>query len=112
MVQTEAQYKFVYLALQRYIQREQLRLREQVGAGKERGGACAGITMVTGVPSSQSETREESDYQNVSAVPVNPGRSPGPAPSRVPAAATAGAWCATRPGSRVGAWPGRGVEGA
>lgn len=91
MVQTEAQYKFVYLALQRYIQREQLRLREQVGAGKERGGACAGITMVTGVPSSQSETREESDYQNVSAVPVNPGRSPGPAPSRVPAA-TAGAW--------------------
>ncbi|XP_016000001.2 tyrosine-protein phosphatase non-receptor type 11 isoform X5 [Rousettus aegyptiacus] len=29
MVQTEAQYKFVYLALQRYIQREQLRLREQ-----------------------------------------------------------------------------------
>ncbi|XP_036082209.1 tyrosine-protein phosphatase non-receptor type 11 isoform X7 [Rousettus aegyptiacus] len=67
MVQTEAQYKFVYLALQRYIQREQLRLREQ------------------------SETREESDYQNVSAVPVNPGRSPGPAPSRVPAA-TAGAW--------------------
>ncbi|XP_024903575.1 tyrosine-protein phosphatase non-receptor type 11, partial [Pteropus alecto] len=30
MVQTEAQYKFVYLALQRYIQREQLRLREQV----------------------------------------------------------------------------------
>lgn len=111
MVQTEAQYKFVYLALQRYIQREQLRLREQVGAGKERGGACAGITMVTGVPSSQSETREESDYQNVSAVPVNPGRSLGPAPSRVPAA-TAGAWCATRPGSRVGAWPGRGVEGA
>uniref|UniRef100_A0A452RTQ7 protein-tyrosine-phosphatase n=1 Tax=Ursus americanus TaxID=9643 RepID=A0A452RTQ7_URSAM len=29
MVQTEAQYKFVYLALRRYIQAEQLRLREQ-----------------------------------------------------------------------------------
>lgn len=39
MVQTEAQYKFVYLALQRYIQGEQLRLREQVGAGPGRGGA-------------------------------------------------------------------------
>lgn len=62
MVQTEAQYKFVYLALQRYIQREQLRLREQ------------------------SETREESDYQNVNAVPADPGRSPGPAPSGAPAA--------------------------
>ncbi|ELK19555.1 Tyrosine-protein phosphatase non-receptor type 11 [Pteropus alecto] len=86
MVQTEAQYKFVYLALQRYIQREQLRLREQVGAGPERGGACAGITMVTGVPSSQSETREESDYQNVNAVPADPGRSPGPAPSGASAA--------------------------
>ncbi|XP_039732698.1 tyrosine-protein phosphatase non-receptor type 11-like isoform X2 [Pteropus medius] len=62
MVQTEAQYKFVYLALQRYIQREQLRLREQ------------------------SETREESDYQNVNAVSADPGRSPGPAPSGAPAA--------------------------
>lgn len=38
MVQTEAQYKFVYLALQRYIQGEQLRLREQVRAGRGRGG--------------------------------------------------------------------------
>ncbi|XP_062960308.1 tyrosine-protein phosphatase non-receptor type 11-like [Cynocephalus volans] len=33
MVQTEAQYKFVYLALQRYIQGEQLRLREQDPGG-------------------------------------------------------------------------------
>uniref|UniRef100_A0A8D0P275 Protein-tyrosine-phosphatase n=1 Tax=Sus scrofa TaxID=9823 RepID=A0A8D0P275_PIG len=46
MVQTEAQYKFVYLALQRYIQGQQLRLREQE-AGPVRGGASAGITMVT-----------------------------------------------------------------
>ncbi|XP_022454312.1 tyrosine-protein phosphatase non-receptor type 11-like [Delphinapterus leucas] len=45
MVQTEAQYKFVYLALQRYIRGEQLRLREQVcwhlslqlAAGVQRG---------------------------------------------------------------------------
>ena len=48
MVQTEAQYKFVYLALQRYIQDEQLRLREQVGAGPGWGGACADRTLVTG----------------------------------------------------------------
>lgn len=34
MVQTEAQYQFVYLAPQRYIRGEQLRLREQVGAGR------------------------------------------------------------------------------
>lgn len=40
MVQTEAQYKFVYLALQRHIQAEKLRLREQVGAGP--GGAGRG----------------------------------------------------------------------
>ncbi|XP_024616109.1 tyrosine-protein phosphatase non-receptor type 11-like isoform X1 [Neophocaena asiaeorientalis asiaeorientalis] len=33
MVQTEAQYKFVYLALQRYIRGEQLRLREQHPGG-------------------------------------------------------------------------------
>lgn len=42
MVQTEAQYKFVYLALQRYIQGEQLRLREQVGAGPGGGASRRG----------------------------------------------------------------------
>ncbi|KAM5267017.1 tyrosine-protein phosphatase non-receptor type 11-like isoform 11-T11 [Hipposideros larvatus] len=62
MVQTEAQYKFVYLALQRYIQGEQLRLREQ------------------------REPSEERDYQNVGAVPADLG--PEPAPSRAPAATT------------------------
>lgn len=62
MVQTEAQYKFVYLALQQYIQGEQLRLREQ------------------------REPSEERDYQNVGAVPADLGRGPGPAPSRAPAA--------------------------
>lgn len=62
MVQTEAQYKFVYLALQRYIQGEQLRLREQ------------------------REPSEERDYQNVGAVPVDLG--PEPTPSRAPAATT------------------------
>lgn len=54
MVQTEAQYKFVYLALQRYIQGEQLRLREQVGAGPARGGVCVRSTRVTGVLSPSS----------------------------------------------------------
>uniref|UniRef100_A0A8C0Q2L0 protein-tyrosine-phosphatase n=1 Tax=Canis lupus familiaris TaxID=9615 RepID=A0A8C0Q2L0_CANLF len=42
MVQTEAQYKFVYLALQRYIQDEQRRLREQVGWGRGRAGVGGG----------------------------------------------------------------------
>ncbi|XP_057603055.1 tyrosine-protein phosphatase non-receptor type 11-like [Hippopotamus amphibius kiboko] len=86
MVQTEAQYKFVYLALQRYIQGEQLRLREQVGAGPRRGGACGGIAMATRGPSPQREPREEGDSLNVGASPADPGRSPGPAPPRAPAA--------------------------
>ena len=42
MVQTEAQYKFVYLALQRYIQGEQLSLRKPVGAGPGRGDNTTG----------------------------------------------------------------------
>uniref|UniRef100_A0A8C6DA80 protein-tyrosine-phosphatase n=1 Tax=Moschus moschiferus TaxID=68415 RepID=A0A8C6DA80_MOSMO len=65
MVQTEAQYKFVYLALQRYIQGEQLRLREPVGAGPGRGGACAGITMSNSI--SARRTREASlhEYENL-----------------------------------------------
>ncbi|KAJ8780583.1 hypothetical protein J1605_000626 [Eschrichtius robustus] len=62
MVQTEAQYKFVYLALQRYIRGEQLRLREQ------------------------REPPEERDSLKVGASPADPGCSPGPAPSRAPAA--------------------------
>ncbi|XP_019567730.1 tyrosine-protein phosphatase non-receptor type 11 isoform X2 [Rhinolophus sinicus] len=62
MVQTEAQYKFVYLALQQYIQGEQLRLREQ------------------------REPSEERDYQNVGAVPADLGHGPGPALSRPPTA--------------------------
>uniref|UniRef100_A0AC11EVC2 Uncharacterized protein n=1 Tax=Ovis aries TaxID=9940 RepID=A0AC11EVC2_SHEEP len=64
MVQTEAQYKFVYLALQRYIQGEQLRLRKPMGAGPGRGGACAGITMV-----GPSRTLSP---------PAGPGRPPSP----------------------------------
>eukprot|EP00069_Balaena_mysticetus_P016691 bmy_10012T0 len=86
MVQTEAQYKFVYLALQRYIRGEQLRLREQVGAGPGRGGTCGGITMVTSGPSPQREPPEERDSLKVGASPADPGCSPGPAPSRAPAA--------------------------
>ncbi|XP_059796054.1 tyrosine-protein phosphatase non-receptor type 11-like isoform X2 [Balaenoptera ricei] len=62
MVQTEAQYKFVYLALQRYIRGEQLRLREQ------------------------REPPEERDSLKVGASPADPGCSPGTAPSRAPAA--------------------------
>ncbi|XP_065792956.1 tyrosine-protein phosphatase non-receptor type 11-like isoform X2 [Muntiacus reevesi] len=86
MVQTEAQYKFVYLALQRYIQGEQLRLREPVGAGPGRGEACAGITMVTRGPSPQCERPEERGSLNLGVSPADPGCSPGPAPSRAPAA--------------------------
>ncbi|XP_052509833.1 tyrosine-protein phosphatase non-receptor type 11-like isoform X4 [Budorcas taxicolor] len=86
MVQTEAQYKFVYLALQRYIQGEQLRLRKPVGAGPGRGGACAGITMVTRGPSPQRERPEERGSLNLGVSPADPGCSPGPAPSRAPAA--------------------------
>ncbi|XP_061239125.1 tyrosine-protein phosphatase non-receptor type 11-like isoform X4 [Bos javanicus] len=86
MVQTEAQYKFVYLALQRYIQGEQLRLRQPVGAGPGRGGACAGVTMVTRGPSPQRERPEERGSLNLGVSPVDPGCSPGPAPSRAPAA--------------------------
>ncbi|XP_039104337.1 tyrosine-protein phosphatase non-receptor type 11-like [Hyaena hyaena] len=66
MVQTEAQYKFVYLALQRYIQGEQLRLREQ------------------------RQPSEEHDYLNVGVASADPGRSPGPASSRAPAATPEG----------------------
>ncbi|XP_057355552.1 tyrosine-protein phosphatase non-receptor type 11-like isoform X1 [Manis pentadactyla] len=62
MVQTEAQYKFVYLALQRYIQGEQLRLREQ------------------------REPRDESRYLNVGAATAERRRCLGAAPSRAPAA--------------------------
>ncbi|XP_067572770.1 tyrosine-protein phosphatase non-receptor type 11-like isoform X3 [Pseudorca crassidens] len=62
MVQTEAQYKFVYLALQRYIRGEQLRLREQ------------------------RESPEERDSLKAGASPADPGCSPGTAPSRAPAA--------------------------
>uniref|UniRef100_A0A9L0SS93 Tyrosine-protein phosphatase non-receptor type n=1 Tax=Equus caballus TaxID=9796 RepID=A0A9L0SS93_HORSE len=61
MVQTEAQYKFVYLALQRYIQGEQLRLREQ------------------------RARPEEPDYLNVGSAPADPHSSPAPAPIRAPA---------------------------
>lgn len=86
MVQTEAQYKFVYLALQRYIQGEQLRLRKPMGAGPGRGGACAGITMVTRGPSPQRERPEERGSLNLGVSPADPGCSPGPAPSRAPAA--------------------------
>ncbi|XP_059868523.1 tyrosine-protein phosphatase non-receptor type 11-like [Delphinus delphis] len=86
MVQTEAQYKFVYLALQRYIRGEQLRLREQVGAGPGRGGTCGGITMVTSGPSPQRESPEERDSLKAGASPADPGCSPGTAPSRAPAA--------------------------
>uniref|UniRef100_A0A452F8K9 protein-tyrosine-phosphatase n=1 Tax=Capra hircus TaxID=9925 RepID=A0A452F8K9_CAPHI len=86
MVQTEAQYKFVYLALQRYIQGEQLRLRKPVGAGPGRGGACPGITMVTRGPSPQRERPEERGSLNLGVSPADPGCSPGPAPSRAPAA--------------------------
>ncbi|XP_057409887.1 tyrosine-protein phosphatase non-receptor type 11-like isoform X4 [Balaenoptera acutorostrata] len=86
MVQTEAQYKFVYLALQRYIRGEQLRLREQVGAGPGRGGTCGGITMVTSGPSPQREPPEDRDSLKVGASPADPGCSPGTAPSRAPAA--------------------------
>ncbi|XP_046516723.1 tyrosine-protein phosphatase non-receptor type 11-like isoform X3 [Equus quagga] len=85
MVQTEAQYKFVYLALQRYIQGEQLRLREQVGAGPGRGGACRGGSEVTGGPSPQRARPEEPDYLNVGSAPADPHRSPVPAPIRAPA---------------------------
>ncbi|XP_042853141.1 tyrosine-protein phosphatase non-receptor type 11-like isoform X2 [Panthera tigris] len=63
MVQTEAQYKFVYLALQRYIQDEQLRLREQP---------------------------EEHEHLNAGLASADPGRSPGPASSRAPAATPEG----------------------
>nr|XP_012420300.1 PREDICTED: tyrosine-protein phosphatase non-receptor type 11-like [Odobenus rosmarus divergens] len=62
MVQTEAQYKFVYLALQRYIQGEQLRLRQQ------------------------REPREERDYLDVGIGPADPGRNAGPLSSRAPTA--------------------------
>nr|XP_045727091.1 tyrosine-protein phosphatase non-receptor type 11-like [Mirounga angustirostris] len=62
MVQTEAQYKFVYLALQRYIQGEQLRLREQ------------------------REPREERDCLDVGIGSADPGRHAGPLSSRAPAA--------------------------
>ncbi|XP_032469192.1 tyrosine-protein phosphatase non-receptor type 11-like isoform X2 [Phocoena sinus] len=86
MVQTEAQYKFVYLALQRYIRGEQLRLREQVGAGPGRGGTSGGTTMVTSGPSPQREPPEERDSLKVGASPADPGCSPGTAPSRAPAA--------------------------
>lgn len=85
MVQTEAQYKFVYLALQRYIQGEQLRLREQVGAGPGRGGACRGGSEVTGGPSPQRARPEEPDYLNVGSAPADPHSSPAPAPIRAPA---------------------------
>ncbi|XP_074233867.1 tyrosine-protein phosphatase non-receptor type 11 isoform X2 [Camelus bactrianus] len=86
MVQTEAQYKFVYLALRRYIQGEQLRLSEQTAAGPGRGGACAGITVVTSGPAPQRERPEERDSLSVGASPADPGCSPGPAPSQAPAA--------------------------
>ncbi|XP_032350739.1 tyrosine-protein phosphatase non-receptor type 11-like isoform X1 [Camelus ferus] len=86
MVQTEAQYKFVYLALRRYIQGEQLRLSEQAAAGPGRGGACAGITVVTSGPAPQRERPEERDSLSVGASPADPGCSPGPAPSQAPAA--------------------------
>ncbi|XP_032274774.1 tyrosine-protein phosphatase non-receptor type 11-like [Phoca vitulina] len=62
MVQTEAQYKFVYLALQRYIQGEQLRLREQ------------------------REPREERDDLDVGIGSADPGRNAGPQSSRAAAA--------------------------
>ncbi|XP_060478202.2 tyrosine-protein phosphatase non-receptor type 11-like isoform X2 [Panthera onca] len=64
MVQTEAQYKFVYLALQRYIQDEQLRLREQ--------------------------PPEEHEHLNAGLASADPGCSPGPASSRAPAATPEG----------------------
>lgn len=86
MVQTEAQYKFVYLALQRYIQGEQLRLREQVGAGPGGGGASRGRHLVTDRPSSQREPREERDDLDVGIGSADPGRNAGPQSSRAAAA--------------------------
>uniref|UniRef100_A0A8C0C5V6 protein-tyrosine-phosphatase n=1 Tax=Balaenoptera musculus TaxID=9771 RepID=A0A8C0C5V6_BALMU len=70
MVQTEAQYKFVYLALQRYIRGEQLRLREQVGAGPGRGGTCGGITMPK--PVSARSTPEASGHVYENLLPLGP----------------------------------------
>ncbi|XP_029803358.1 tyrosine-protein phosphatase non-receptor type 11-like isoform X2 [Suricata suricatta] len=81
MVQTEAQYKFVYLALQRYIQSEQLRLREQAGAG---------LPPTPPTPASRRPPSEEHDYLNVGIASADPGRSPGPASSRAPAATPEG----------------------
>nr|XP_010348717.1 uncharacterized protein LOC104653146 [Saimiri boliviensis boliviensis] len=77
MVQTEAQYKFVYSALQRYIQCEQLRLREQVGAGRARGGACAGVAMVTGGPSPPPERSGSARTKTWAPPPANRVAAPG-----------------------------------
>lgn len=62
MVQTEAQYKFVYLALQRHIQAEKLRLREQ------------------------RRPPEEPSYRNVGLGSADAGCNAAPVSSRAPAA--------------------------
>ncbi|XP_043846704.1 tyrosine-protein phosphatase non-receptor type 11-like isoform X1 [Dromiciops gliroides] len=59
MVQTEAQYKFVYMAVQRHIEGEQWRLQEE-----------------------QRNRRKEREYLNIRSPPSDPSRSKGLSPSR------------------------------
>uniref|UniRef100_A0A8C3JZT3 protein-tyrosine-phosphatase n=1 Tax=Calidris pygmaea TaxID=425635 RepID=A0A8C3JZT3_9CHAR len=58
MVQTEAQYKFVYMAVQQYIEAEQKRLEEE-----------------------QRNKRKERDYLNIGYSPMEKGRAKGQPPS-------------------------------
>uniref|UniRef100_A0A8C3YD90 Uncharacterized protein n=1 Tax=Catagonus wagneri TaxID=51154 RepID=A0A8C3YD90_9CETA len=83
-VQTGSQYKFVYLALQRYIQGEQLRLREQA-AGRHGAEPARAPPWCPAAPP-LSANRVRSTTPHVGALPADPGRSPGPAPSPAPEA--------------------------